>query len=294
MIGTPPAQGASAAFCARVPSPSAGRGLASVVSIPSERRVTGTEWKGSFRRPLSYRLYPQDVGLTTAPVLPRALDAAGGFGVGRGGGGVAGGGALVGGGGYFRDCVGGARTVCAALSPTLRGFSSGLTGSDDAASLSYPRATRACGLVAMDGRSVDGGASSVGGGPTGNRVGSRSDLVRTPQHLLYAGAASLTRRPMRAVLVELGRVVRPLFYCPGLKGSTSTALLVSPPSSETCGGSMAAAAGARGGGVGGVAGGGSLVGVTRVSGPAALAAAAGGGLSGIGGTGCVTGRSHGA
>ena len=130
--------------------------------------------------------------------------------------------------------------------------------------------------------------------PRGNRVGPRSDLVRTPQHLLYAGAASLTRRPMRAVLVELGRVVRPLFYCPGLKGSTSTALLVSPPSSETCGGSMAAAAGARGGGVGGVAGGGSLVGVTRVSGPAALAAAAGGGLSGIGGTGCVTGRSHGA
>ena len=136
--------------------------------------------------------------------------------------------------------------------------------------------------------------ASSGGGPTGNRVGPRSDLVRTPQHLLYAGAASLTRRPMRAVLVELGRVVRPLFYCPGLKGSTSTALLVSPPSSETCGGSMAAAAGARGGGVGGVAGGGSLVGVTRVSGPAALAAAAGGGLSGIGGTGCVTGRSHGA
>ena len=122
-----------------------------------------------------------------------------------------------------------------------------MTGSDDAASLSYPRATRACGLVAMDGRSVDGGASSVGGGPTGNRVGSRSDLVRTPQHLLYAGAASLTRRPMRAVLVELGRDVRHLFYCSGLKGSTSTALLVSPPSSETCGGSMAAAAGARGG-----------------------------------------------
>ena len=57
---------------------------------------------------------------------------------------------------------------------------------------------------------------------------------------------------------------------------------------------MAAAAGARGGGVGGVASGGSLVGVTRVSGPAALAAAPGGGLSGIGGTGCVTGRSHGA
>ena len=142
----------------------------------------------------------------------------------------------------------------------------------------------------MDGRSADGGASSVGGRPTGNRVGSRSDLVRTAQHFLYAGAASLTRRPMRAVLVELGRDVRHLFYCSGLKGSTSTALLVSPPSSETCGGSMAAAAGARGGGVGGVAGGGSLVGVTRVSGPAAP----GGGLSGIGGTGCVTGRSHGA
>jgi hypothetical protein len=94
--------------------------------------------------------------------------------------------------------------------------------------------------------------------------------------------------------VELGRDVRHLFYCSGLKGSTSTALLVSPPSSETCGGSVAVAAGVRGGGVGGVASGGSLVGVTRVSGPAALAAAAGGGLSGIGGTGCVTGRSHGA
>ena len=103
----------------------------------------------------------------------------------------------------------------------------------------------------------------MGGGPTRNRVGSRSDLVRTPQHLLYAGAASLTRRPMRAVLVELGRVVRPLFYCPGLKGSTSTALLVSPPSSETCGGSVATVVGARGGGgggSGGVAGGGALVG----------------------------------
>ena len=184
----------------------------------------------------------------------------------------------------------------------------GLKGSTSTALLVSPPSSETCGgsVAAVvgargdgggggsDGRSVDGGASSVGGGPTGNRVGPRSDLVRTPQHLLYAGAASLTRRPMRAVLVELGRVVRPLFYCPGLKGSTSTALLVSPPSSETCGGSMAAAAGARGGGVGGVAGGGSLVGVTRVSGPAALAAAAGGGLSGIGGTGCVTGRSHGA
>ena len=80
---------------------------------------------------------------------------------------------------------------------------------------------------------------------------------------------------MRAVLVELGRVVRPLFYCPGLKGSTSTALLVSPPSSETCGGSMAAVVGARGDGGGGGSDG-------RC------------GLSGIGGTGCVTGRSHGA
>ena len=111
----------------------------------------------------------------------------------------------------------------------------------------------------MDGRSVDGGASSVGGGPTGNRVGPRSDLVRTPQHLLYAGAASLTRRPMRAVLVELGRDVRPLFYCSGLKGSASTALPERPPSLEACGGSVAAAVRARGGGSGGVAGGGTLV-----------------------------------
>jgi hypothetical protein len=244
LIGNPPAQGASAAFCVRVLSPSAGRGLASVVSIPSERRVTGTECKGSFRRPLSCRLHPQDFGLTTAPAL-----------------GVAGGGTLVDGGGYLRDCVGGARTVCAALIPTLCGFSSGLMGSDDAASLSYPHASRACGLAAVGGRSADGGASLVGGGPTGNRVGSRSDdLVSTVQHLLYAGAASLTRRPMRAVLVELGRDVRHFFYCSGLKGSTSTALPVSPPPSEACGGAAEAAAVARGGGGGGggVAGGGTL------------------------------------
>ena len=45
-------------------------------------------------------------------------------------------------------CVGGARAVCAATSQTLYGFSSGLTGSDDAGSLSSPRATRACSLGA--------------------------------------------------------------------------------------------------------------------------------------------------
>ena len=33
-----------------------------------------------------------------------------------------GGDTLTDGGGYVRDCVGGARTVCAALSPTLYGF----------------------------------------------------------------------------------------------------------------------------------------------------------------------------
>ena len=141
--------------------------------------------------------------------------------------------------------------------------------------------------------------------PPGNRVGSRS-AVRLGEHehgsapplcgCSQSDSAAGQCGRCWMVLVECGRDARLLFYCSGsgLKGSTSTALLVSPPSSETCGGSMAAAAGARGGGVGGVAGGGSLVGVTRVSGPAALAAAAGGGLSGIGGTGCVTGRSHGA
>ena len=66
-----------------------------------------------------------------------------GFGDRRGGGGgVAGGGTLVDG-GYLRYCVGGARAVCAATSQTLYGFSSGLAGSDDAGSLSSPRATRA-------------------------------------------------------------------------------------------------------------------------------------------------------
>ena len=36
----------------------------------------------------------------------------------------------------------------------------------------------------------------VGGGPTGNHVGSRSNLVSTAQHPPHAGEASLTRRPM--------------------------------------------------------------------------------------------------
>ena len=186
----------------------------------------------------------------------------------RGGGGggsgdVAGGGTLVGGGGYLRDCVGGARAVCAALFSTLYGLSSGLMGSDDAGSLSSPRATRAGGLTVTDARSAYGGASSAGGGLMGNHIGSRSDLVSTAQHLLHAGAASLTRRPMRAVLVEPGRDVWPLFYCSGLKGSANTALLERPPSSEACSGSVAAAVGARGGGGGGsddVAGGSTLVG----------------------------------
>ena len=153
----------------------------------------------------------------------------------------------------------------------------GLKGSTSTALLVSPPSSETCGgsVAAVvgargdgggggsDGRSVDGGASSVGGGPTGYRVGSRSDLVRTPQHLLYAGAASLTRRPMRAVLVEPGRDVWPLFYCSGLKGSANTALLERPPSSEACSGSVAAAVGARGGGGGGsddVAGGSTLVG----------------------------------
>ena len=146
-------------------------------------------------------------------MLLRALGVAGVFGGRRGGGGgVAGSGTFVDGGGYLRDCVGVPRTVCAALSPTLRGFSSGLTGSDDAGSLSSPRATRAGGLTVTDARSAYGGASSAGGGLMGNHIGSRSDLVSTAQHLLHAGAASLTRRPMRAVLVEPGRDVWPLFY----------------------------------------------------------------------------------
>ena len=102
------------ALAALIGTPSAGRGLASVVSIPSGRRETGTECKGSFRRPLSYRLYPQDDGSTTAPVLLRALGVADGFGDRRGGNGdAAGGGTLVGGGEYLRYCVGGARAVCA-------------------------------------------------------------------------------------------------------------------------------------------------------------------------------------
>ena len=89
---------------------------------------------------------------TALPERPPSLEACGGSVAaavrarGGGSGGVAGGGTLVDGGGYLRNCVGGARTVCAATSPNLYGFSSGLMGSDDAGSLSSPRATRVCGL----------------------------------------------------------------------------------------------------------------------------------------------------
>ena len=47
----------------------------------------------------------------------------------------------------------------------LRVFSSGLMGTDDAASRSYPRASRARRLVAIDGRFAVSGAPSMGDGP---------------------------------------------------------------------------------------------------------------------------------
>ena len=64
----------------------------------------------------------------------------------------------------------------------------------------------------MDGHSAVSGASSMGGGSAGDCVGSRADLVSTTEHLLYAGAVNLHRRPMWAVFVEFGRIVRHLFF----------------------------------------------------------------------------------
>ena len=86
----------------------------------------------------------------------------------------------------------------------------------------------------MDGHSAVSGASSMGGGSAGDCVGSRADLVSTTEHLLYAGAVNLHRRPMWAVFVGFGRVVWHLFYCSGLKGPTSTELFVSFPFPKTC------------------------------------------------------------
>ena len=86
-------------------------------------------------------------------------------GEGRGGdGGVVGGGTLTDGGEY----LGPGRFVRHFLQPIvalLRVFSSGLMGTDDAASRSYPRASRARRLVAIDGRFAVSGAPSMGDGP---------------------------------------------------------------------------------------------------------------------------------
>ena len=60
----------------------------------------------------------------------------------------AGGGTVVHGGGYGGDCVGGARTVCAAFSSNLYGLCSGSMGSDGAVSLLSPRVVFTCGPVA--------------------------------------------------------------------------------------------------------------------------------------------------
>ena len=93
-------------------------------------------------RPLFYCSGLKGSASTALPERPPSLEACGGSVAaavrarGGGSGGVAGGGTLVDGGGYLRNCVGGARTVCAATSQTLYGFSSGLAGSDDAGSLS--------------------------------------------------------------------------------------------------------------------------------------------------------------
>ena len=220
-------------------TPSAGRGLASIVSIPSGRRETGTECKGSFRRPLSYRLYPQDDGSTTAPMLLHALGVVDRFGDRRGGGGgVAGDGTPVGGDGYLRDCVGGARTVCAALSSTLYGLSSGLMGSDDAGSLSSPRATRACGLTVTDaerppssearGCSVAAAERARGGGGGGSGdVAGGGTLVGGGGYLRdCVGGARTVCAALSSTLYGLSS---------GLTGTDDAGSLSSPRATRACG-----------------------------------------------------------
>ena len=95
------------------------------------------------------------------PHLPRVPATAGQGGWLGGGGGAAapgpcfaGGRTVVHGGGYWGDCVGGARTVCAALSSNLYGLSSCLMGSNDAVSPLSPRAVSTCGSVARAWRSL--------------------------------------------------------------------------------------------------------------------------------------------
>ena len=141
----------------------------------------------------------------------------------------AGGGTVVHGGGYWGDCVGGARTVCAALSSNLYGLSSGLMGSDDAVSLLSPRAVSACGLVEARARRSLCSWRRVCGGRRTHGEPRRF----TPRHGEKVSAPACGRSQSGVWIVGggvggawMGCAARS--FCSGLKGFSNSALLVRP------------------------------------------------------------------
>ena len=194
------------------------------------------------------------------PHLPRVpATAAPGGRLGGGGGAAAsgpcftGGGTVVHGGGYWGDCVGGARTVCAALSSNLYGLSSGLTGSDDAVFLLSPRAVSACGLAeARAWRPLCWWRRICGGRWTHGEP--RRFTIRHGEH---GSAPPLCGRSQSDVWIVGGGVggawmgCAAQSFCSGLKGFSNSALLVCPYLPRVL---ATAAPGGRAGGDGGTGG----------------------------------------
>ena len=165
----------------------------------------------------------------------------------------AGGGTVVHGGGYWGDCVGGVRTVCAALSSNLYGLSSGLTGSDDAVFLLSPRAVPACGLAeARAWRPLCWWRRICGGRWTHGEP--RRFTIRHGEH---GSAPPLCGRSQSDAWTVGGGVggawmgCAAQSFCSGLKGFSNSALLVCPYLPRVL---ATAAPGGRAGGDGGTGG----------------------------------------
>ena len=173
--------------------------------------------------------------LLARPHLPRVPATAGQGGWLGGGGGAAapgpcfaGGRTVVQGGGYWGDCVGGARTVCAALSSNLYGLSSCLMGSNDAVSPLSPRAVSTCGSVARAWRSLCWWRRVYGGWRAHGEP--RRFTIRHGEH----GSAPACGRSQSGVWVVGGGVggawmgCAAQSFCSGPKGFSNSALLARP------------------------------------------------------------------
>ena len=140
----------------------------------------------------------------------------------------AGGRTVVHGGGYWGDCVGGARTVCAALSSNLYGLSSCLMGSNDAVSPLSPRAVSTCGSVARAWRSLCWWRRVYGGWRAHGEP--RRFTIRHGEH----GSAPACGRSQSGVWVDGGGVggawmgCAAQSFCSGPKGFSNSALLARP------------------------------------------------------------------